>query len=454
MNSRLLEQLRFENGSEQRYFYSSTLVDQAWSESLGILLLDELRQNNLVPSIQGNLLYKLIANDVPGAREWTEETIRAEHDSERGMALSRVLLGAGREAAWELLWPIIQQDVQFGRELLQSISYPGPDKSAFAADFGDVQLEELYGWLLEQYPPANDRAVSGAVGPVDTVRFLRDETLELLKKRGTFEACDVLARVELRFPQHRWLRFHFDQAEVLACALTWEAPSANDILTMAADRSKRFVESSEQLLDVISESLGRLQAELHGELASVGDLWNSERTEWWPKQEEDVSDYIARFLKRDLVERGIIVNREVQIRRGRGEMPGQNTDIHVDAPPLELCEVVQHYGPISVVIEVKGSWNGGLMADMEGQLRDRYLKNSGCRVGLYVVAHFTATNWRTSDNRRSKSIAWEIGLLRQRLAEQALDLSGGVLIRSFVLDASLDSTRATGIEGNDGETHA
>ncbi len=126
-------------------------------------------------------------------------------------------------------------------------------------------------------------------------------------------------------------------------------------------------------------------------------------------------------------------------------MTGQNTDIHVDAPPTEHSQVV-HYGPISVVIEVKGSWNSGLMTDMEGQLRDRYMKNSGCRVGLYVVAHFSATNWRTSDNRRAKSNAWEIEELRQRLTAQAIDLSGSVLIRSFVLDASLNSTKATGIE--------
>ena len=86
--------------------------------------------------------------------------------------------------------------------------------------------------------------------------------------------------------------------------------------------AKRFVESNEQLLNVVIESLYRLQAELHGELAAVGDLWNNQEKEWWPKQEEDISDYIARFLRKDLSERGVVVNREVQIRRGRrGEMP-------------------------------------------------------------------------------------------------------------------------------------
>jgi hypothetical protein len=126
-------------------------------------------------------------------------------------------------------------------------------------------------------------------------------------------------------------------------------------------------------------------------------------------------------------------------------MSGQNTDIHVDAVPPEPSQPA-HYGLISLVIEVKGSWNEGLMTDMERQLRDRYMKNSGCRAGLYVVGHFIAKNWRSSDGRRAKSNAWEIGLLRHRLAEPARELSGSVLIRSVVLDASLDSTQARGVD--------
>jgi len=182
------------------------------------------------------------------------------------------------------------------------------------------------------------------------------------------------------------------------------------------------------------------------ELGAVVDLWNNQRKEWWPKQEEEVSGYIARFLRRDLVERGVVINREVQIRRGRaGEMPGQDTDIYVDAPILEESGG-PHYGGVSVVIEVKGTWNNGVMTDMEEQLRDRYLRNSGCRTGLYLAVHFTATSWRSTDNRRAKSERWNIDELRERLVQQATALSGSVRIGSLVLDASLDSTVVTGME--------
>ena len=377
-------------------------------------------------------------NEVAGVREWMEGLIRAEHGTDRGRTFSRVLLGAGEDKAWPILWPIVQADANFGRALPEDVSYSRPDRRAFGAGFTEAQLEDLYVWLAEQYPPPNDLRASGAMGLVDTVRFLRDGTLEVLKRRGTFEACDSLARIELRLPQAKWMRYHFDEAEVLACALTWEPPSPAAILAMGTDRNKRFVESSEQLLGAIVESLQRLQAELHGELAAVGDLWNNDGNEWWPRQEEDVSDYIVRFLRRDLVDRGIVLNREVQIRRGRrGEMPGQDTDIHVDAVlPESMLE--SDYGPVSVVIEVKGTWNDGLMTDMETQLRDRYLRNSGCRTGLYLAAHFRANSWRAIDSRRAKSNRWNIDTVRVRLTEQAVALSGSVIIHSFFIDASLD----------------
>lgn len=446
MNQRLLALIEFQNASEQKYLFHAALFDRAWSESLGLLLFQRLQQNDLAISIQGSLLTKLLFNEIVGVRTWTEEIVRAEHATKRGVKFSQVLLGDGEEKAWSVLWPLIQSDAEYGRTLLEGFAYGRPDRRSFGAGFTEAELEDFYSWMVKQYPPEYDRMASGAMGPVDTIKFLRDGVLEILKKRGTFEACDAIAHIELKFPQYKWMRFHFDEAEVLACAVTWEPPAPEVILAMGEDDSKRFVESNEQLLNVVIESSHRLQAELHGELASVGDLWNNQETEWWPKQEEDISDYIARYLRKDLSERGVVVNREVQIRRGRrGEMPGQDTDIHVDAL-LPNHSPESHYGPVSVIIEVKGTWNSGLMTDMEGQLRDRYLRNSGCRTGLYIAAHFKAKSWRVTDTRRAKCDRWNIDELRSRLAEQAEALSGSVTIRAIVLDASLDSTKATGIE--------
>jgi len=445
MNRHLLALIDAENEGEQKFLFCSAFLERAWSESLAESIFQKVQRNTLDASIEASLLSMLLAKNYPGVREWAEEVVNTAPKSARTIPFARVLLNAGEVEVWPLIWPLIEADTAFGRSLLEGLSYGRSDAKSFGAGFTETQLEDLFAWLSEQYPHENDRMLSGVVGPVDRMRFLRDGALEVLKKRGTFEACDSLARIELRLPRAKWMRYHYDEAEVLACARTWVPPSAQAILAMGADGDKRFVESSEQLLAVLEESLQRLQAELHGELASVADLWNNEGNEWWPKQEEDVSDYIARFLRRDLVDRGIVLNREVQIRRGRSdEMPGQNTDIHVDAVVPKGMKGSQ-YGLVSVIIEVKGTWNPGLMTDMEAQLRDRYLRNSGCRTGLYVAAHFRANGWRTTDSRRARSNRWDVDALRSSFREQAQSLSGGATIRSFIIDMSLASTMATGI---------
>ena len=48
------------------------------------------------------------------------------------------------------------------------------------------------------------------------------------------------------------------------------------------------------------------------------------------------------------------------------------------------------------------------MQDMGAQLCDRYLRNSECRTGLYLVGHFMAERWDPDDWRRAKSDAIEI----------------------------------------------
>jgi hypothetical protein len=343
-NARLLEQIDYD-GRERTHFFCGAHVEAAWSVPLAGDLLKKLQQNDLKPGVQGDLLYRLIARKFPGAKEWAEQTLQVNHNGEREHVLAKALLKASDDAGWDTLWPIIRSDRTFGRALLEDISYGQIDRASFTDGLSDAQLGDLFIWLLEQYHPDN-RMVCGAMGPTDTIRFLRDGILEQLKRRSTFEACDALARAELHLPQHRWLRYHFDAAEVLACSSTWKAQPPRDIIKMAAEAQRRFVDSSPQLLALVLESLRRLQTKLHGELAAVVDLWNSKGKDWWPKEEEDVSDYVVRHLREDLAQRNIVFNREVQIRRGRrGEMPGQNTDIHLDAAPVEGTHA-QLYGPV------------------------------------------------------------------------------------------------------------
>ncbi|MEZ5351961.1 MAG: hypothetical protein R2762_04940 [Bryobacteraceae bacterium] len=157
---------------------------------------------------------------------------------------------------------------------------------------------------------------------------------------------------------------------------------------LLSDPQKRVVRSGDELLDVLAECLKRAESELQGELPAASTLWNEvNKGKWRPKTEEDLSDYLARFLKKDLSDRGIVANREVQIQRrlSKDGQPGERTDIYVDCVPPSGSAVGSR---ISAIIEVKGCWNRPVRSATEDQLVARYLLEHKSSHGIYVVGWY------------------------------------------------------------------
>ena len=72
-----------------------------------------------------------------------------------------------------------------------------------------------------------------------------------------------------------------------------------------------------------------MEQKLHDETLAVNDLWDnrgdSRNAQYCPKEELHLSDYVARHFRENLEQqRGVIINREVQIRKGQ-------TDLHFDS---------------------------------------------------------------------------------------------------------------------------
>src|SRR5207245_5735150 len=262
-----------------------------------------------------------------------------------------------------------------------------------------------------------------------------DSIIEHLKKRGTFAACEAIRSVMEKLRQYTWMNYHLEEAAALARAATLQPVSIGQFLSRAQNREQRFVETGRQLVDLIVESLDRLHSKLHGEVPATRDLWNNRQDKWWPKDEQDFADYLTRHLNEDLKLRGIVVNREIQIRRGIGDGTGQRTDIHVDAViPGQPGSYERTY----VIVEVKGNWNTELLTAMETQLHDRYLRENKCRDGIYLAGWFTCTKWDDTDNRKNQCSPMNLAEAKDFFSQQATALSGGGFqIESYVLDVSL-----------------
>tara|TARA_Y100000294_G_scaffold37567_1_gene33251 strand:+ start:1526 stop:2056 length:531 start_codon:yes stop_codon:yes gene_type:complete len=153
-----------------------------------------------------------------------------------------------------------------------------------------------------------------------------------------------------------------------------------------------------------------------------------------PKDEEELSNEIARWLEDDLgPSKGVIPNREVQINIG------QKTDIFVNA--VSLDKKTGNYGTLTVVIEVKGIWNDGLFTAMKTQLVDRYMKENKINRGLYLVGWYLSDKWDDSDSRKQRNKRITEKDLSTKLCEQAERLNKEIIgfgkVYHYVLDLSL-----------------
>lgn len=261
----------------------------------------------------------------------------------------------------------------------------------------------------------------------------RNAIIQLLIHRGSVRACEAIKKLQQELPELDWLKWVRVDAEAEARRATWVPTRPQDIVRLAADRELRLVQSGDQLMQVLVESLERFQSLLQGETPEAPFLWdNVSKSDAKPKDENTFSDYVKIHLEQDLKQRGIVLNREVRIHRG------QRTDIHVNA--VIQTASGQLHDSITAIIECKGCWNAGLYDAMRDQLVGMYLKDNHCQHGLYLVGWFNCGNWSERDSRKKQAdkLCPTIDYTRQKLATSALDLSNGVIrIKSFVLDVSL-----------------
>lgn len=428
--------------------YITRKVEGCWDSRLANALLVKVKDEHLKAECMGCLLGDLLNHGVKEAKTFAESLILlpppiSEVERTRAIVAASELMTHAEDAGWSAVWPAIQKDGAFGRKVIELLAY---ESNAFATKAGKLltedQLVALYIWIAHQYPHAEDPKHDGVhwEEPRDNVTNFRDSLLQYLKQRGTPKACDAIRQIINEFPELNWLKWILQEAQDITRRRTWIPPKPCEILKIANTQSVRLVQNGDQLLEVLIESLKRLEAKLQDETPAAIELWNkikkNKKYIYTPKYENEFSDYVKRRLGDDLKERGIIVNREVEIRRGEGEGKGERTDIHVDAVMRNQCTEV--YDSITVIIEVKGCWNPDLNHAMKTQLMDRYLKDTRCQHGLYLVGWFNCDQWDDNDSRKQRSRKISIDEARKQFDIKAAELSQqSTRIKAFVMNTAL-----------------
>ena len=189
----------------------------------------------------------------------------------------------------------------------------------------------------------------------------------------------------------------------------WEPFELGQLAQLLSDARATIVRSPDELLQTMRQALRAYQESLRGIGGGAELLWSSNV----PRQETDLSIDLMRFLRVYFDRSNVVLNREVELRPASDveDVRGERSDILVQAAHSERP-------PITLVIEIKGSWHTEKYTGYERQLVGRYLTHPDVGAGLHVVFWFPRVSWEPSDGRRSKSPASRSRVERELAAKK------------------------------------
>lgn len=351
--------------------------------------------------------------------------------------LAKALANYCNDMDWDFLMDEVGVHNDFGKELFLSILDIYVNNTIPLLErITENQSAELFLWLLNNFPREDDPDFEGAhmVGPRERVANYRDRILGHLTGKGTRQSIEALIYIQVKKPDFN-MKFYLIQAKKNFRKINWEPIQPKDLILLANNNKSRVINNSDDLLNLIIDSLERFEVILQGDNSLSSTLWDHfspKVDKYTPKSEEVLSDFLKHHLNTELKAYGISSYREVQLRKPNriaGGKQGEKTDIYVSFTHPKTRDSFE------VIIEVKGSWNDGVNTSMKDQLFNRYLREGNCVHGLYLVGWYDCEAFKDQINKTESSTLEEAEIFYQNKAKELS--TSDKTIKSFVLDCSL-----------------
>lgn len=375
----------------------------------------------------------------------------------RWLAAADVLTKIGDAASWTRILKTLDREPRLATPLL-NVFVQASSLGAWPLEphqISTADLAQLYIVMADHVPMPADffNTPSGFVGRSQDLLHLHRALPVVIHSRGGTESLDTLQDLSRRYPQNEQLRGRAAELALHVADQSWRPPATvKQLVEITSGRTSRIVQSEVQLRDVVLESLKRLRDRLQGDNGWATALWNQKKaktaesggkpkevTLWWPTWENDLSDFVTTFLRYDLADRNVVVNREIEVTRPG--LNGSRTDIQIQAAIEDPSEPE----PLIVIIETKGCWNGDLDRGLASQLVDKYLLRPGRRAGIYLVGYVDDDAWRDEidgrhDRNHKHHTLDDILVQQQEIAERE-QREKHVSVVPFVLDCRLPAAR-------------
>ncbi|NJN74804.1 MAG: hypothetical protein HC799_19475 [Limnothrix sp. RL_2_0] len=244
------------------YRLTNELLDQCLSS----LIIGRVPDENLNAGMLEILLTDLFNHDIDKAKEIAKSFLPAkvpESGGVRNKAIVAACLLANYpdNSSWSVFWSAVQQDHEFGREVLESVAFQAARQGQIEQKIKEDYLADLYIFLTQQYPEIEQpeletqelRGIEAQIlREFDGVRMWKNYIPRRLQARGTPEACDALRKIICELPEQKeQLQPTLLETESLARRNTWKPPKPEEILQLVANQEPSMTNSfkrNEQLM--------------------------------------------------------------------------------------------------------------------------------------------------------------------------------------------------------------
>ena len=250
-----------EENKKHNYVSVLSRFEKCWDGRLALALLSKATDTSLTIKCLLQLFEELIKRGISQAKTAVQSLVifpipSTGSEREKVIGAASILVRYTEPCIWQSVWPMIQCDVSFGRELLESASFGYPH--GIRLNLTEVQLADLYVWLVQQYPydadvddsrDKMDRSVSNR----DRLIRLRDTVLSQLKETGTNQACIEIQRIASIFPTFDWLKKTLLAAQINMRRKTWQPMEPEAMLQLIKSQRPSIQGSLDRLEKLMAD---------------------------------------------------------------------------------------------------------------------------------------------------------------------------------------------------------
>ncbi|MEW6531038.1 MAG: HEAT repeat domain-containing protein [Thermodesulfobacteriota bacterium] len=284
--------------------YSLWIIAFRWDDRMTKALASKLDDNSLTIDSLASLLEELLAREVPEAELFAQSLVShaislPDEAKVKALEAACLLTAFRKAAAWPVIWPIIQQDPEFGRKLMLRVAWEdgGRGRQSLLRALTEEQLMALFLWLARVFPFEEDPQEEGGhtVSFREHVADWRDSIPGHLRDRGTQAAVEALERLIVELPNLHWLKPTLLQAKEQHRRRAWVPPTPSELFRTAERNLERRkakergrligIEEIDQFSMVSSIGRGIITEQI---LSAVRDL--DEKSEFEPCIREIICD--------------------------------------------------------------------------------------------------------------------------------------------------------------------